>query len=42
LINDDGLYLQAQGSLKKLDRTLDGMADSGPISAVGTAASALF
>ena len=42
LLNDDSLFLQAQGALKKVDRALDGLADQGPITAVGAAASALF
>ena len=42
LFNDDSLYLQAQGAVKKLDRTLDGMGDEAPVSAVGSAAQALF
>lgn len=42
LLNDDSLYLQAQGALKKVDRAMDGLADQGPITAVGAAASALF
>jgi phospholipid/cholesterol/gamma-HCH transport system substrate-binding protein len=42
LINDDSLYTEAQSTLKKADRALDGMADSGPITAVGVVANALF
>jgi phospholipid/cholesterol/gamma-HCH transport system substrate-binding protein len=42
LINDEGLYQQTQGAIKKLDRALDGMADQGPITAVGVTANALF
>lgn len=42
LINDDGLYLEVQGTLRKADRALDGMSDSGPITAVGVVAGALF
>lgn len=42
LFNDDSLYLQAQGAVKKLDRALDGMSDEAPVSAVGSAAQALF
>lgn len=42
LINDDTLLREAQGTLRKVDRAMDGLADQGPISAVGTAASALF
>lgn len=42
LINDDQLLLDAQSTLRKVDRAVDGLADQGPITAVGTAASALF
>ncbi len=42
LINDDSLFLQAQGAVKKLDRAMDGLADQGPITAVGVAANSLF
>jgi phospholipid/cholesterol/gamma-HCH transport system substrate-binding protein len=42
LISDDGLYLDAQATLKKADRALDGLDDSGPITAVGVVAKSLF
>jgi phospholipid/cholesterol/gamma-HCH transport system substrate-binding protein len=42
LINDDALYTTAQATLKKADRALDGMGDSGPITAVGIVANSLF
>ncbi|HEY5228306.1 MAG TPA: MlaD family protein [Opitutaceae bacterium] len=42
LINDDSLYNSAQTTIKKVDRTLDGLNDSGPITAVGIAVNALF
>ncbi len=42
LINDDSLIEEAQSTLRKVDRAVDGLADQGPITAVGTAASALF
>ena len=42
LINDDSLYTTAQGTLKKADRALDGLNDSGPITAVGVVANSLF
>lgn len=42
LINDDRLIEDAQSTLRKVDRAVDGLADQGPITAVGTAASALF
>jgi phospholipid/cholesterol/gamma-HCH transport system substrate-binding protein len=42
LLNDDGLYQEVQGVVKKADRALDGFGDQGPITAVGVAANALF
>ena len=42
LINDDSLFLDAQNTLQKVNRAVDGMADQGPISAVGVAANSLF
>jgi phospholipid/cholesterol/gamma-HCH transport system substrate-binding protein len=42
LINDDSLYISAQGTLKKADRAIDGLGDSGPITAVGIVANSLF
>jgi len=42
LINDPGLYNSAQVTIKKVDRTLDGLSDSGPITAVGIVVNALF
>jgi phospholipid/cholesterol/gamma-HCH transport system substrate-binding protein len=42
LLADDGLYRDVQSTLKKADRALDGMGDSGPITAVGVVANALF
>jgi phospholipid/cholesterol/gamma-HCH transport system substrate-binding protein len=42
LINDDSLYTSAQGTLKKADRAIDGLGDSGPITAVGIVANSLF
>jgi phospholipid/cholesterol/gamma-HCH transport system substrate-binding protein len=42
LINDDSLIEEAQSTLRKVDRAVDGLADQGPITAVGAAASALF
>jgi len=42
LLNDDGLYNSAQVAIKKADRALDGLNDSGPITAVGIVANALF
>lgn len=42
LINDDTLYQSAQSTIRKADRALDGMGDSGPITAVGIVANSLF
>ncbi len=42
LINDESLFLDAQATLRKVDRAVDGFADQGPITAVGAAANALF
>lgn len=42
LINDDTMYNSAQATLKKADRALDGLGDSGPITAVGIVANSLF
>ncbi len=42
LLADDTLYRDAQSTLKKADRALEGMGDSGPITAVGVVANALF
>ena len=42
LINDDTILRDAQAVLKKADTALDSMGDSGPITAVGVVAKALF
>ena len=42
LISDDSLYLSAQSTMKKADRAIDGLGDSGPITAVGVVAGKLF
>ena len=42
LLSDDGLYNDVQGIVKKADKALDGLGDSGPITAVGVGAKALF
>lgn len=42
LINDDSLYTSTQSTMKKADRALDGLDDSGPITAVGIVAKSLF
>jgi len=42
LLADDQLYKDVQGVVKKADKAVDSLGDSGPITAVGVAASALF
>jgi phospholipid/cholesterol/gamma-HCH transport system substrate-binding protein len=42
LINDDGILRDAQAVMKKADTALDGLGDSGPITAVGAVAKYLF
>lgn len=42
LISDDSLYLDVQSTMKKADRALEGLGDSGPITAVGVVAGKLF
>jgi phospholipid/cholesterol/gamma-HCH transport system substrate-binding protein len=42
LISDDSLLRDAQGTMRKLDRAVDGLSDQGPITAVGIAAKSLF
>jgi phospholipid/cholesterol/gamma-HCH transport system substrate-binding protein len=42
LLADDGLYKDVQATLKKADRAIDGLGDSGPITAVGVVAGKLF
>lgn len=42
LLNDDSLYTGLQATMKKADRALDGLGDSGPITAVGIVAQSLF
>jgi phospholipid/cholesterol/gamma-HCH transport system substrate-binding protein len=41
-MNEDTLYRQAQGTLRKVDQMTDGLSDQGPITAVGVAAKSLF
>jgi phospholipid/cholesterol/gamma-HCH transport system substrate-binding protein len=41
-LSDDSMYRDAQAIMKKADRALDGLGDSGPISAVGVVAKGLF
>ena len=42
LINDDSLFIEAQNAVQKVNRAVDGLADQGPITAVGVAANSLF
>jgi phospholipid/cholesterol/gamma-HCH transport system substrate-binding protein len=42
LLGDDSLYTGVQSTLKKANAALDGMSDSGPITAVGVVAQGLF
>lgn len=42
LLNDDSLFNDAQTTLKKADRAIDSLNDSGPITAVGVVANSLF
>lgn len=42
LVNDDTLYMEFRSLLNQAERTLSGMGDSGPITAVGVTANALF
>jgi len=42
LLTDDSMHRDAQAIMKKADRALDGLDDTGPISAVGAVANGLF
>ena len=42
LVNKDDLYRDAQSTLKKVEKAVDGISDTGPISVLGTAAGTLF
>lgn len=42
LINDDDLYRDAKTTLHKVEKTVDGMADTGPLSALGVVLGTLF
>lgn len=42
LINDDELYVQAESILNKVNNAIEGVENSGPMTAVGISASALF
>jgi phospholipid/cholesterol/gamma-HCH transport system substrate-binding protein len=42
LINEDDLYRDARTTLHKVEKTVDGMADTGPLSALGVVLGTLF
>ncbi len=42
LVNEDDLYRNARTTLHKVERTVDGLADSGPLSALGVILGTLF
>jgi phospholipid/cholesterol/gamma-HCH transport system substrate-binding protein len=42
LITSDALIKDAQSTMRKVDRAIDGMSDQGPITAVGIVAQSLF
>jgi phospholipid/cholesterol/gamma-HCH transport system substrate-binding protein len=42
LINDPSLYNTAQSTLRKADRAVDALNDTGPLTAVGIVANSLF
>jgi len=42
LVNEDGLYRQAEVTLQKVEKTAEGMSDSGPLSALGVVTGTLF
>ena len=42
IISSDDLYKKAESALNKVDKAVDGVSNSGPITAVGVAANALF
>jgi phospholipid/cholesterol/gamma-HCH transport system substrate-binding protein len=42
LINEDDLYRDARTTLHKIEKTVDGMADTGPLSALGVVLGTLF
>lgn len=42
LVNDDKLYLNAISTLKKTDRAMEGLQDTGPISVLGSVIGTLF
>jgi phospholipid/cholesterol/gamma-HCH transport system substrate-binding protein len=42
LVNEDDLYRDARTTLNKVEKTVDGMADTGPLSALGVVLGTLF
>jgi len=42
LVNDDDLYTDAKTTIKKVEKAVDGMRDTGPISALGTVVGTMF
>ncbi len=42
LVNDDALYRDAKTTLHKVEKTVDGLSDSGPLSALGVVLGTLF
>ncbi|MBE0599238.1 MAG: MCE family protein [Desulfuromonadales bacterium] len=42
LVNEDDLYREAKTTLHKVEKTVDGMSDSGPLSALGVILGTLF
>ena len=42
LVNDDKLYLDAISTLKKTEKAMEGLQDSGPISVIGSVIGTLF
>jgi len=42
LVNDDTLYSNAKTTLKKVEKTVDGLGDTGPLSALGVVVGTLF
>ncbi|MBN2427771.1 MAG: MCE family protein [Deltaproteobacteria bacterium] len=42
LLNDDSLYSDAKTTLKKVEKTVDGLSDTGPMSALGVVVGTLF
>ena len=42
VISEDGLYKKAESALNKVEKAVDNLSNSGPVTAVGAAASALF